>query len=63
MVVVFNILFENTAYVALIQDQDMIQALLTDRAHSPFSESIRPGSSKRRMNSLDPFRMKNGIEG
>jgi hypothetical protein len=43
MVVVFTILFENAAKVVFIQDQDMVQTLFANRAHPPFSESIRPG--------------------
>jgi hypothetical protein len=43
MVVVFTILSENAAKVVFIQDQDRVQTLFANRAHPPFSESIRPG--------------------
>ncbi len=40
MVIVFSIVFENATKVALIQDKDLVQTLLANRAHPPFSESI-----------------------
>ncbi len=33
MIIVFTILFENAAKMALIQDQDLVQTLLANQAH------------------------------
>jgi hypothetical protein len=43
MVVVFTILFENAAKVVFIQDQDMVQTLLSNRTHPPFSNGVSLG--------------------
>jgi hypothetical protein len=44
MVVVFTILFENATKVALIEDQDRVQTLLTNRANHRSAKAFALGA-------------------
>jgi hypothetical protein len=55
VVVILSILFENAAKMALIQDQDRVETLFTNRSYPPFSICIPSGGSLRGVKYLNAF--------
>ncbi len=55
VVVILGIIFENAAKMAIIQDQDRVETLFTNRSYPPFSICIRSGGSMRGVKYLNAF--------
>ena len=62
-VVIVDVFSQNAVQRSLTEDQQMIEALLADRANPALRKSIGIGSLPRREHDRDPFRLKHSVEG
>ncbi len=63
VVVVVNILFQNTPQMSLVEDEDMIEALLSDGSHPTLGMGIGVGRLVRSGNDTQPFASEDGSAG
>ena len=63
MVVIVNVGGQNSMQMTLVEDQNLVQSLLSNRANPAFGEGIRIGSPHRSPNYCHILRCQDRIEG
>jgi hypothetical protein len=62
VVVVLEVLVEDSAEVALVADQEPVEALCSDGADEALGVGVRDGRVGRRLDDPDPFAREDGVD-